>query len=406
MKFKYFYEATRKPPQKVVDPALMSFKDYYNNYANPKNEWHDSGSYDTTVKGMNKWGNQYDSKNLVRRFNVNDRNFELHRKSEDRWDNQYVKTDDDGEIVRIGNEVQYLSPEEKQKLIPEDKRYDHQFNVYDVTDGEPVLVGNTLNEWGALLVQVAQEYRNFGLGTMLVKAKRDVDPTVDSGGVTPSGHANLKRVHSEMVREYLRDGIYTELIKQGVLTKDQVKEIVGGLTDKPKKDNKKLNTSNPEDMLVMTDDGQSHVIIYNKNIFDQDFDEHDSDFWAKKFVKGSLMLGGFGGNVPFISRLHGSDKAKAFMIEMILNGNVGERLRLDDEEAKLMKAKLGDKLKVEPYGNETDDDHYYIEEPTMGNMKGLGKAEEKYRKSRDQYDEWYYRIQEMGDAFGQSQAAE
>lgn len=402
MKFKHFYEATRAIPKKVIDPALMTFDEYYNEYVNPRNEIHSSGTYSTNVDRMNdKSWNQYPKGELVKRFKVHNRDFELRQKSEDRWDGKYVKHDDEGDILRIDGQVQYLETEEVQKLIPEEKRFDNQFIVFDVTD-EPLMVGQTLNEWGALLVQVAEEYRNFGIGTLLVKAKRELDPDIDSGGVTPEGLANIKRVHAEMVRDYLRDGIYTELIKQGVITKDKVQDIVKGLPKKKEKQQKNLKTNDPKDLLVMTDDGQSHVIVYNKNIFDQDFDEQPTDFWAKQFVHGSLMLGGDGGSVPFISRLHGSDKIKAFMIEIMLNGKVGESIKLNDDESTLMKKKLDDKLKVEKYGNETDDDHYYIESPTM-NVKGIGRAEEKYRKRHDRHDEWYHRIQEMGDAFGQSE---
>ena len=122
-----------------------------------------------------------------------------------------------------------LTTEEKKLFITDKNRYDYEFLIYDVDNN--TVAGKTQDEWGALLVRVAEEYSGFGFGELLVSLHRKYVPHVDSGGFTPQGENNVKKVHAYFV--YRKNNI---TIDHFAITHNNQHIIISGLATPNKKD--------------------------------------------------------------------------------------------------------------------------------------------------------------------------
>lgn len=398
-------EATRPYQPKVVDPALMTFSEYAT-LVNPSGKIHPP-AYDMDVERMNKArGISTDPKdwqNLVQQFTKNGLQFELRESVEDRWKWKLSKRlPDDSDYVRDENGmVQSMTPEEVQAMYPDEKRYRYEHAIFDKTNN--VMVANTQDEWGALLVMVAREYRNFGFGTMLVAVHRERYPDRASGGFTSSGLENFRRVHAGMVRKYLESGMYSHLVRTGVITKERAKEIIGSIDRTTRKHTERnLSVDDPKDWLLLAD--ESRAILYHKGFYTFDHDSDDG-YWSERFILGYVTIGGNMDN-EFIFRLFGrSEKIKSFMLEVMLNTGVGESIAMNPGERDLLK-RLGDTLKTAEYPRSPrpseDERLCWIEKPTM-NLRAFAVQEQSVRKQHDKYDEYLNRLEEMADSIARDE---
>lgn len=397
MRYSELHEATRPYIKKIVDPALLTFSEYLK-IADPDGKSHPSTAYDYDIEKLNRYENSQDYQKLLNTITVNGIQFEVREKQIDRWDNKYVKTDENKDIVRDENgKAMYLTKDEIAKLIPPEKRYVYEFAIVRKDTGD--IVGNTSDEWGALLVTVAQEYRNFGFGTLLVKLKRNREPTKGSGGFTSAGLSNFRRVHSEMVRDYMASGMYSYLVNSDVISKERAKEIINSISDKKSKPKQKnLNTNNPEDWLIMTDSGSSYVILYDKKIYDLEKDYIDtSNYWVEQFIIGMVAIGGLD-NFTTIDRRYGSDKIVIKLIEILINGEYPKPIYFEEDIANLLKTMMGEKLNMEPVTKENRTMYKcWVDRPTL-NISQIMKNEKNIRRKYDQYDEMKYRIQELAES--------
>lgn len=395
------FEATRDFQHKMPDPALLTFDEFYK-LVNPSGKSHSSEAYETSIENLNN--KEYlkieGFPKLLNTFRRQGIVFELRESVLDRWELDYVKTDPEtGWTMRDQNgDTVYYSKDELSKLIPEAERFQYEHAIVD--KDRNLLVGLTQDEWGALLIRVASEYQGFGLGKILRKANLARHSVRDSGGYTPQGKRTIRAVHADAVREYMRSGFYTHLVKQGTITKDRVWDIISSIPQRgPKQPEKNLNMNDPRDWLLMTDE-DSHAIIYDRKIYDLLDDDPRWDYWVEQAIKGMISLGSFGtSDHPFVSRISGSDRTKAYLLELVLNFEIGGKIRLDPDEAVLVQRRIGDALHHQPTPGPSDPDLYWIEGPTM-KVAGLGDPERRYRKQHDQYDEIYHRIMELADAQG------
>lgn len=393
----FITEATRPYVEKIIDPALMTFGEYLK-IADPDGKMHPSTAYDYDVERLNRYETPEEYQKLLNTITKNGITFEVREKQIDRWDNNYVKTDENREIVRDENgKAQYLSKEEIALMIPPEKRYTYEFAVVRKDTNE--IVGNTSDEWGALLVTVAEEYRNFGFGTLLVKLKREREPTKGSGGFTNAGLNNFRRVHTAMVREYMSSGMYSHLVNTGILTKERAKEIINSISKNNKKPTQKnLNTTNPEDWLLMTDSGQSYAILYDKKIYQLDKDYIDtSDYWVEKFIIGMVGIGG-PDNFNTIDRTYGSIKVVGKLVGILINGEYPKPIYLEQDMFNIVKTTMGDNLNNEKITKENRTMYKcWVDSPTV-NISGFMMQENNIRKKYDQYDELKVRIQELAES--------
>jgi hypothetical protein len=397
-------EATRQYIPKLVDPALMTFAEY-KKIVNPSSKYHPE-AYDMSVDQMNSdRGVSYHKKDwpkLINQFKVHGLEFEVRESATDRWESNYCKVGADGELVRDeSGMVMYMDRDEVAAMFPGAERYRYEHAIFDVSNGK--MVANTQDEWNCLLVMVAREYRKFGLGTKLVKIHRDVYPTRDSGGMTQGGYANIQRVHALHVREYLSSGMYSHLVKSGQLTAEKVKEIVASIGDTGKNKNHvqmDLDVSDTSKWLLIAD--ASRAILYHQGFYDYDHDGDESGYWSERFILGYATIGG--SNNPFIFRLYGaSDRIKSFMLEVMLNTELGDKIALDPEERKLLD-RLGDKLNVQEYPRsprpKANEMQCWLDTPTM-NWQAMVMHEKRVRKQFDKYDEYLNRLEEMAHGMAQ-----
>lgn len=387
----FLFEATREYVKKVVDPALMTF-DEYRDLVDKEHKGHPSTAYQSNVEDLNRYNSVNDFETLLNTITRKGLDFEIREHEHDRWQGKYVKTDEDGKIVRGPDGLAlYMSPEEISQRIPEDMRFSYEYAVVDKESGDIVAV--TQDEWGTVLVMTAEEYRGFGFASIITRLKYSKHPDKPSGGFTSAGFATFKRMHSEMVRDYVSSGMYSYLVNNGVITVERAKEIIDSVSLKRphKKDTLNLNTSNPNDWLVMINDSVSYAIIYDKKIYDLPEEMLDGSHWEDRFIKGSIAIGG---REPYhLTGTAGDPKIKAYLIEIMLNGEIGSPLVLDPDEYNLVKDLTG--LDVSDAGQ----GKYLctLPQPTL-NLRKISNTETRYRKRFDKYDEMYHRITELADS--------
>ena len=339
---KNLQEATRPYVAKLTDPALLTFSEWAN-IANPGDKFHPSSAYDIDIEKLND-GFDQEAKasysNLINTFSAKGIEFEVREKVTDKWKGRYVKSDTNGMPIRgENNQVLFYDAEEIKDLIPEDKRFEYEYLILRKDTQE--VVGATQDEWGTLLIRVAQEYRGFGFGTLLGKLSRTKNPARQSGGFTSAGFENFRRVHAEMVRDYLSSGLYSHLVKSGVITKERVREIVDSVKTArktPPKD-QSLKTDDPKDWLIFSD--SSYAVLYDKKIFNIDINENP--YWFKQFIKGFVALNSTDTKVWVESKLG----ATATLIEVLLNDPVGEKIYVNRNDFVALKQKLGNALQSE-----------------------------------------------------------
>lgn len=387
---RFLYEATRQYVNKVVDPALMTF-DEYRSIVDPDRKSHPSESYQTNIDKLNSFHSPSDYENLLNTITRNGIVFEIREHAHDRRDGKYVKTDQSGNIIRDKDDkAMFMTADEIAIMIPEEKRFSYEYAVVDKEKEHVVAV--TQDEWGTVLVMTAEEYRGFGFAALVAKLKYTAHPTKSSGGFTSAGFATFRRMHSEMVRDYVSSGMYSHLVNTGVMTAKRAKEIIDSVSMKRSAKNPvNLNTSNPRDWLVMINDSVSYAIIYDKKIYELPEDKLDDNFWIERFIKGSISIDG---REPYhVAGIAGDSKIMKVLLEIMLNGEIGSPLIFDRNEYSLVKDLSG----LEVTKSAGDNFLVTLNKPTL-DLQKLSNVETRYRKMHDKYEEMAIRIQELADA--------
>lgn len=273
-------EATTKYIKKIVDPALLTWDEYYK-IANPEDKFHSNDIYQTDYQS-----NAAD-KDAIKRYPILINNIKLNnvpfqvRKAKDKL--SYSARDEKGEILRDERGISIsLTKDEIKKLGL--RLYSEDVGIFDE---DSVKVASASDEWGALLVQVVKEYRDWGLGKIALTEYLKIYPKKEAGGFTEGGYNNRKSYYFDRVRDYLQSGLYSHLIKNGNISMEKVKKIISQLPERKKREEKDYNFYNPKDFLVMDLDGE--FIIYNKRIIPILMKDRDmGDFFANKGIMGHI----------------------------------------------------------------------------------------------------------------------
>lgn len=160
--------------------------------------------------------------------------------------------------------------------------------------GEIVAVAQ--NEWGATLVITAREYRKLGLGKIIGKVWYSLNPTFKSGGFTAAGRNNAIAMWQDRVREFLANGWYSDLVRQGKITKARVKAILAGLPATSSRQSSATIsvTKRPTDICVFVEYEKRYwgptFIIYDSAFFD---DPDEKFIHAFGFFRDSEHVGSF-----------------------------------------------------------------------------------------------------------------
>lgn len=386
-------EATSPYEKKLIDPALLTWNEY-EKIVNPDYKSHPSDAYDSDVEDLNRYDTEFET--LLNRIKVNGLRFQVRMKTEDRWNGNYYKMGTDREYLRNdkGNLIP-MSRDEIAAMIPD--RYRNWFAIVDERTGK--IVGRTQDEWGTILLRVAREYRGFGFGELLLKLQSEKKPDYVSGGFTPSGRHTARKVHAGFIRDYLKRGMYSYLVQSGQISMDRVKAITQDLGARSQRKEQDFDTTDPRDWLLMTD-MNSYAIIYNQKLFD--LEDPDGRF-SDDFIIGAVMIGSFRtDDTCFIGRIHGSDRIRAYLLELIMNFDVGGKVRLTQSETNLLPERVRQRLGHEKTPGRNDPDIYWLKSNSLNleDVKALQRAEQIMRKRRDKHDEFYYRIQEKADSLG------
>jgi 8-oxo-dGTP pyrophosphatase MutT (NUDIX family)/GNAT superfamily N-acetyltransferase len=341
---------------KGIDPALMTFPEYYG-IINPTGKSHESKAYNWSLDEMNQYFNIADYPRQIRRFKKNGIEFRVVAK-QDRW----------GTTLAIAND-------------------------------EDECVGTLQDEWGCTLIAVAQEYRGFGFGTLLGKMALTITPSRPTGGETPGGYQALRSAHREKVRDALTGGRYRDLISQNRISIQRVKEIVStaGLPKKATATERDLNSRDPRDLLLFGN--ETTFVLYNRKLKDH---LDDDDYWVEKMVKGMIHFNYYTAandkEYAIIYRFGGErQQVRAFLLRCAAHvcERDGVTLLVDEEDL-------------------SDVDSRYLGQSHVHKLTGLSRAEvfvkddldpapmvaqeATFRKSFDQYDEFYHRMVELADA--------
>jgi hypothetical protein len=375
-----------------MNPALLTFQEFWKG-VDAEDKYHPPSAYDWSLSQMKVTPDKYPT--LLFRRTLSGISFEFRMLKEDRYqENSFVKTDPSGIPLRDpGGEVQYYSIDElaEKKL----RRYDYSFSVFD--GAQQVAV--TQDEWGCLLVVVAREYRQFGLGPMLTKLAWEAEPGKSTGGCTPAGARVVQKVHQDFVREYLRNGTYSKLIKEGAITLERVQKILESAKLEsqfvaPKvKEKINLGMNDPKNFLLFEEYG--NFILYDrklKDLLDRGDDERDF-YWMERCIKGHSFAGGGYHNEGklFLHALGGdTPQIKKFMFMLALSEAKihGEKIRIFDDDLNM----------VNPSEVELEEGNWATLKGTPINWKPMKAQEIQFRRTFDRYGEFKNRLLEIADA--------
>ncbi len=380
-----------------VDPALLTLREYLE-LANKDDTHHDSSAYATTLKQLNTYNaKESEYPILLQQKTINGILFTFRLKKDRKIDTySYYKKDINGNYLHdaSGNLVQFTKEELEKGAIPSLLTHPYEYSI-SVFDDQKNRVAATQDEYGCMLIRVAEEYRGFGIGQILGKMARTLESDKVSGGFTYSGENNFVRVHREFVRDYLLNGEYRRLVKEKKISYERLQKILksADLNLRPVLHNKKNYNVSPHDYLIYTDDGL--FCIYDKKLVDIINDE--DDFFIDRFLVGMVYTTIDENADEKLARIKifggESEKIKSFLMKLILNESSfnGEILVVEPEDVKYLPSDAVVSTQSKKYGYTSVG--AILKNPK--NTASIGKEEKAFRKKFDKYNEFYYNMIEL-----------
>lgn len=398
---------------KFIDPALYTYDEYkiivghkYDEYG--EEEYHHDGAYETTVSKLNEFDTYKSYTRLMANITKKGMPFTVKAKIIDYMTSEWVKYDDKGYPVEIDGKYQQLTAEERKLALTGKNRYCYYFAIFNA-DNE--CVAATQDEWGALLVSVAEEYRGFGFGPYLVGLQRKYFPKANSGGFTVPGLDNLWKVHTQFVKDYLTSGKYSKLVRDNKLTVDKVREITKHVRTIPTKspiafNEEKMYTGKIE---LFHEDDSSEWVVYDQAIaklFNKQDKHHTLRYWTDKAIIAchynditETVNNGTYSAVKFGK--YNNEKAKIQLVKIacsfdILNNDIS-KFRIENTDLPSV-ANLFDTPEV------LDSKSVLVEFKKehiipLNVINNMVKKEKAFRKSFDKYEEFKTQMWELGASF-------
>lgn len=411
----------------TINPAFLTF-DQYLDIINKDRKRHPDSAYDTTVKTLNSYAPAEDYPELLKQFTSNGRSFEMRQKVTNLWDLSYVKTDDNGETMRSPDgEPVYMTRDEVASTGKSEFEYEQA--IIDKATGK--VVGNTANEWGCLLVQVAREYQGLGLGPMLSYENRRQQPERVSGGMTSGGENACYKAYQRMVAEHLTQGKYREALLDGDIAFNDIARIlksarvVGKYVEAEKsraiaegdtflaslikkhdwgrssKSRFDLDFQRKEDIRLYAD--ESLAILYNARLFELLDDKKTPDIevidnFIEEGILGYAYVGGTydAEPIPKLFRVYGqNDSTRSLMAEVMMNTNIGLPVRVLDSDMGLLRDQVAAHSDI--YHQERSPFNVVtLETPTLEALPDAISLEAMDRRRRDNpYGDYWNHIQEL-----------
>lgn len=262
-----------------------------------------------------------------------------------------------------------------------------------ILNSEDLVVAQASDEWGATLIAVAREYRGRGLGKIIGKRWYELNPSNTSGGFTSAGEANALALWRDRVREFKARGWYSEMIREGRITMDRLREIFKGVEDSKRdlEEFKALYFSEREpeptkptgDILVWSD-GDTGVIIYDRAFLE---DPDDRFIHGYGFLRSSPHTGTYIFSIDY-DRPYAEMTTKALM--QVARDGGDDRLYDGDGYSDIVEAESIP-------GVERDGD-YLVLTRDLFPLRQESRKEKRLRKSVDPYDEKFYLLQEQAES--------
>ena len=138
-----------------------------------------------------------------------------------------------------------------------------------VFNSDNLVVAQASDEWGATLVHVVQEYRGLGIGPVLTQLWYKYNPKYRSGGFSNAGRNQAAKVWAARVRTFLDNGWYSEMVKTGKMSKEDVRAIIADLKARPVGNVQEQPKSDTPSICIFADD-TLFVVFDRAYIKDQD----------------------------------------------------------------------------------------------------------------------------------------
>lgn len=374
-----------------ICPALLTSLEYLK-FKDASQKQHPDDAYDNSIDDLNHgghFGKQYYPK-LIKSIRIHGLDLEIRMRLGHK---KICMRDKTGEFLRVDGELQYYTHEQLKEMGGQPYEWD-----IGVFDGD-IRVAFVSDEWGCVLIVVAKEYRKFGLGLTLHKLATTIEPGKQSGGFTPNGKNSFIRVHREFVRDALKNGMYSKMVRSGQLTVQRVKEITNSvnIAFKPTPiPSRNLSNKNTKDWLLFVGE-YGDFILYDKKIREL-ADDENANYFSDRMLLGACNIrinnsARLGKAIAVLTLFGGeTDRIKNFMMKLALSYAAHENVSLyvnSDELIYVTDKKIGKMSKdtgmsrqeVKLVGNPIDYATFSI-------------PEKHFRKLFDRYGEFLNRLME------------
>lgn len=263
-----------------------------------------------------------------------------------------------------------------------------------ILNSEDLVVAQASDEWGATLIAVAREYRGRGLGKIIGKRWYELNPSNTSGGFTSAGEANALALWRDRVREFKARGWYSEMIREGRITMDRLREIFSGVKDSKRdleefkalyfSDERKPDPTEPTGDILVWSDGDTGAIVYDRAFLE---DPDDRFIHGYGILRHTPQTGTYIFSIEY-DRPYAEMTTKALMQAARDGGD--DRLYDGDGYSDIVEAE-------NISGVERDGD-YLVLTRDLFPLRQEARKEKRIRKSVDPYDEKFYLLQEQADS--------
>ncbi len=387
---------------------------------NPGMEHHPESAYQMSLSEMNRrsWKNPLPECEIsvVKHFSAKGIDFDMYEEKVDRWKLDYSKKDEFGETVRgTDGRVVFLTMEEKAQRIKPRYSFEH----FVVDRQSDMLVADTSDEWGCLLIAVAKEYQRMGIGSVLLEKEIATNPFRHTGGFTTDGQATYFKVFQKAVSKHMASGGFSRDVVDGKITTKRAMDIIdsaeitrksilqkrlecesdGASPQWAKKmapDYKRVSKLERADdfdfsrgRVLLYQTGTSSILIHEKALDLFKPSSPDNEF-RERAILGYAYLGGTyeGHETPKIFGLFGqNDFLKKLMVEITLNIHSNAPVRVDKEQLKIIESMpdVMKNLSVGAKGSVFTD--VILEERTMADINKLAFSSNVVFRTKDPYEE-------------------
>lgn len=276
--------------------------------------------------------------------------------------------------LKVKNEVYELRSERK----PEK----NAGTTLVLLNSEGLVVAQASDEWGTTLIAVVKEYRGKGLGVAIGKVWYQYNPEYSSGGFTNAGKANAVRIWADRVREYMRNGWYSQLVRNGDVTTKQVQEITKSLPGRQKEESEAPEPVKPQ-VLVKVDEDNISFIVY------------DSRFLTDPDEKWILAYGFFRDSSGVGTYLYRIEYDRPYQK---LANSIALQMARDEGERIYVGGTPGDIMETQGIDHVVEEDGYVSLDADILNLKSLRAQEKRARTPYDKYQEVSHSLVELAES--------